>query len=238
MYHKSSLLLIFCLLFLNFSNSQNSDQVFKIFDSIVGLENTILYNGFEFQDSEVTINEKNKFLFPESDYQIGSVRYSNQYFPEVPLKFNVVDDRLFVKITYGNTSAFFQLISEKVEEFSIQDKNFKRLDFPEEVNGFYQELFTSQDYSLYKKYRKTAKEKFDRNFLYYEFNFSEPSYLIVHNNRAFRADSKNDLTDIFPDRKKEIKSFYKDQKSLSQRNMDAFMQNLVKEMTNQKTMNP
>ncbi|MCM8569915.1 hypothetical protein NE848_11035 [Gramella jeungdoensis] len=233
MFRKQAILLCCSLFIFSIGNSQTAEKVYEVFDSRVGLENTVLFNGFQYQDPVKTINDNNKFLFPGNEYSNGEVSYSGHYFFDVKLKFNLVDDRLFIKIAYDSTSAFFQLITEKIDSFIIRDIQFIRLDYSEEVKGFYQKLFSSKDYSLYKKYRKDSNEKHDKSFFYYEYKFTDPQYVLIYNEKPFQANSRRDVIDIFPDKKSEIKQFYKEQKSLSKRDMDAFMENLLKGIINQ-----
>lgn len=213
------LLLIFKIGF-----SQGSNEIYTSFDETVSLKNTILYNGILYMDDEKTINENNKFIFSPDRFLPGSVIYFGQYFPEVQLRFNAVDDRLLVKIINQEGTSSFELIQDEVQEFNIDGHTFTKApaSVKMEREGFFELISTKDDAKIYKKYAKRKKKKLDKGFSYFEFYPETPLYYLILENTSYSLNSFRELRYVFPGSRKEIKEFFKMNKKMKESNPDEF----------------
>lgn len=214
---------------------QGSTEIYNTFDNVVGFENTVLYNGIESLDLQKTINEKNKFLFTTTNYSIGTIVYDGQYFPAVRLKFNVVDDRLLAQIPVNGRYSSFQLITQKIENFSLNGHHFQKLDDPDNnisFKGFYEQIFSGDEVKVFKKYQKSEKKKLDKSYIYYEYSPDDPEYYLKYKGEYYAVNSKSEVIEVFPSLKKEIRQTYRSEKDLRKSNSDAFMILLFNQIVN------
>ncbi|MDR5590440.1 hypothetical protein [Christiangramia sp. SM2212] len=232
---NSSWVLVLLFICLQSSAQQNFKDVYLLFDKTVGYENTVLLNGIENIDPEKTINSKNKFLNSSSDFTVGSITYDGQYFPEIAMRFNLVDDEVLVRLPIDKAFTTFKLITRKIESFEISGHYFIKLNViseTDELSGFYEQFFKSGNFRLLKKFRKKGDKELDKNFLYYEYKFKKPSYHFWYKENYYSANSRRNLFAIFPSISKEIRSFYKDRRNVRKKNPDKFMEQLFVEITN------
>lgn len=225
---------LLCLVF-HLSFSQNS-QIYEAFDNAIGIENTVLFNGIENIDQEGSVNEKNKFLFPNSEgYSPGSITYMNQFFPDVHIKFNVVDDVILIEIPFKGKTSNFQLISNEISSFSINGKSF--INIPD-ANGdadFYESILEKNSAIVFKKYKKSSRKKLDRNFTYFEYEFETPDYYLKMGKELFPINTKKEIIEIFPEQKELIRNFFKENKNLYRQQHDQFMKLIFEKLIPGKT---
>ncbi|MEE2772810.1 MAG: hypothetical protein VX712_11385 [Bacteroidota bacterium] len=214
-------LLCFCL-----HQARAQDQaIYKAFDNAIGIENTVLFSGVEYLDNTQSVNAKNKFLYTGQEYVPGSLTYNKQFFPEVFLKYNVVDDRLLIQLSYQGKQSNFELVTAQVDSFTIGTHDFVRIqnENPDIQNGFFEKLLDKNGLQLFKKYRKNSRKKLDRSFTYYEYEFDTPDYFLQKGNDFFEIGGRGDVVDLFPENKTEIKEIFKQYRDLFRSNRDAFM---------------
>lgn len=146
-------LLCFCL-----HQARAQDQaIYKAFDNAIGIENTVLFSGVEYLDNTQSVNAKNKFLYTGQEYVPGSLTYNKQFFPEVFLKYNVVDDRLLIQLSYQGKQSNFELVTAQVDSFTIGTHDFVRIqnENPDIQNGFLKSYWIKMGFS----YLKISKEQ-------------------------------------------------------------------------------
>ncbi len=210
-------------------------NLYRAFDTAVGLENTVLFNGIESVDLQKSINDKNMFLFPSGNFIVGDVFYDGQFFPGVQLKFNVVDDRLLVRIPMDGSYSAFQLITEKIERFSMNGHSFRKIkptSKEDPYKGFYEELVVGEEAVLLKKHRKTEKKRLDKDFIYFEYNPDDSKYILNLKGDNYPVNSRREIIDVFPELKNEIRVTYRKEKSLRKSDPDAFMKLLFSKIIN------
>ena len=234
--HLTSRLAIGFLLFsVNLSQAQQDhSELYQFFDKNVGAENTLLYNGIENIDLQRTIDDANKFLLKGRDFEKGSLVYDGQFFPEVPMRFNLVDDEIIVSLKNDQENSIFKLIKEKVERFTLDDRDFVFI--PANANseiseGFFQELYKSGNFEVFKKYLKREFKILDRTNPYYRYEVIDPEYYMKYDKSYYKINSWKDLATHFPSFKKDIRKFYKDNKQLRKEDPDRFTTQLFTEVT-------
>lgn len=219
------------LYFSGFSQNSTKDEIYSWYDEQTGIENSTLFRGIEYVEVHRMINEKHKF-FPSDEFQRGSLTYDGQSYHNVPLKFNIYDDLLVVNLQQEQRNSFFQLFSEKINDFQINNHKFRYLN-PEDnsnIHGFYEVISEEDDFKILKKHRRNMRDVRDKNVAYTEFITADPVYIFQHNNEFFDLNSRRDLFSEFPDYRNEIRGFYNKYRKLSRDNPDEFMKNLSYEM--------
>lgn len=223
-------ILVFLLIGLNsMSQIVSENNLFKTFDNIVGLENTGLYNGTEFQDPFLNTDGTFRY-FNQFNFAKGNITYDNQFYPDVLLKYDLLDDNVITR-SDDNLSLFqIKLIPEKISEFSIYGRDFIRLsnvDDPNYGHGFFEKGFIGNQVSLYIKHIKKKGESALNTGIQYNFK-SNNFYILKYNNSYYDADSIKDLMKALPKMEKQIRDFHKRFRTLYNSNRDVFIVNLVK----------
>jgi len=211
-----------------FSQSKLPNEIYETYDKIVGLENTGLYNGTEFTDPFLNTDGTYRY-YNGYDYTRGSVTYNGQYYVNVLLNYDLLEDNLLTR-SDDNLSIFnVKLIPEFVTSFSVGGHNFVRLsdgDLNISGNGFFEAAYLGNVFELYIKHTKKKKDKALNSGIQYR--FSEANFYIVKSKGRYSlVDSQRDLREFIPEKDKEIRDFYKTYKALNKSNPDLFMIKLL-----------
>ena len=230
---KNYLLLISVLLitFSGLSQDYSQKTIYSWYDKQSGIENSILFRGIEYVEKDRMINEKHKF-FKTQLFQNGSLTYDGQTFYGVPLKYNIFNDLLLVNLQQGSKNLIFQLIRNKVDSFTIDSHKFKYLNDSNlsEIEGFYEVINDEEEFKIYKKYLQNSRELRDENVAYIEFSMEDSIYIYQLGTDFYKLGNRNDLISKFPQLKKEIRNFYKQNKLILKDSPEVFMSNLAREM--------
>mgnify|MGYP000465819340 CR=1 FL=1 len=219
-----------------FSQNNSKDKIYETYDNIVGLDNTGLYNGTAFTDLFLNTDGTYRY-FNGFDYVKGSVTYNGQYYVNVLLKYDLLEDNLLTQ-SDDNLSIFnVKLIPEFIESFSIYNHNFVRLKetgLGLSGNGFFEEAYLGNDLNLFIKHTKKKKDKALTTGIQYK--FSKDNFYVLKSNGTYSlVSSARDLRKILPEKEQEIRQFYKSYKSLYKSNPDSFMTKLVKYLDGSET---
>nr|WP_299173595.1 hypothetical protein [uncultured Allomuricauda sp.] len=208
--------------------STNNDVTYQWFDQIVGIENTALVNGIEYEEEHRAINDKTKF-FKSKDFLNGTVTYKNQSYFGLQLKYDLYESNVLVRLPNRIGGTTLKLIKDEVQDFTIDGHSFSAIADKDgaSFSGFYERLFKGEYLGLYTKYKKNAVERTDKKSLYYEFIEGESEHLIQYRTKFYRIESKKDLVELFPEFKSEITAHYKRNKTKKKRRAGFFMSSLV-----------
>ncbi|MDP2685574.1 MAG: hypothetical protein Q8O62_00010 [Aequorivita sp.] len=212
-----------------FAQSNFQNNIYETYDKIVGLDNTDLYNGTEFTD--LFLNTDGSFrYFNGFDYTKGSVEYAGQFYSNVSLKYDVLEDNLLVR-SDDNLSVFnVQLIPEFVSEFTIYNKHFVRLtetNLNLSGNGFFEKSYLGNDLSLYIKHTKKKKDRPLKSGIQYR--FTDANFYVLESGGAYYlVGSSKHIEKILPEKEEQIRNFHKSYKALYKSNPDVYMEKLVK----------
>lgn len=218
--------MIFCVLV---SRGQTTDQqtgYLQWFDQQVGIENTALYKGIIYKESYRTINDKVKF-YKTAEWYTGSVVYSGQLFTNVQLKYDVFGDQLILKQLDKLGGGSILLFKDKISEFVIDETRFTHEKGSTDINGFYELLWNDENSRLLSKHLKNDFLRKDRSAAYYEFVDLKREYVLKRGGTYYKLKGKKELTNIYPDLKKEIDTFYQKNRRLRTRDTDAFMVGII-----------
>lgn len=228
---KLNFLLLAFIGFGAFSQNNSQQNIYEAYDKMVGLDNTGLYNGTEFTD--LFLNTDGTFrYFNGFDYSKGSVEYNGQYYSNVSLKYDLLEDNLLTR-SEDNLSIFnVKLIPDFVKSFSIYNRDFVKLQHTNlsiAGNGFFEIGYLGNEVSLYIKRTKKKKDKPLNTGVQYR--FSEENFYVLKTNGNFYVVGKaKDVWKILPEKEDRIRQFYKSYKALYKSNLDSFMVKLVQNL--------
>lgn len=237
-YQKKSAFLILFGLFLNILNihSQTSNDVaiYNWFDKTVGKENLDIINGIPHTNPFRTNGETN--LYYLNQYESGTLNYEGQTYYNVKLKYDIYRDILVLN-PYGESENIgVNVITTKVQSFSIKDKNFVNIDkkdplVTEFTPGYYEENKISPDFIFYIKHHKNQLKSVSEGVLLYSYE-ENTSFFLDLNGKIYSIKSKNDIIKLFPEQKKQINGFYLMNRELRKSDLNQFMRNLMKYINN------
>lgn len=214
-------------------NQSNRENHYQWFDEVVGLKNIGLFNGTRYKEKYRTKNGNHKF-YVTSEYSIGNIVYDQEPYFNVKMKYDIHEDQVIISIPNKAFSGdiIFQLLAEKIDQFSLYDKYFIKMEnLDDNISGFYEIIFKNSNFVLYKKNIKTKTKIIDNKSIFYDFNVKN-YYLILSKGEYSEIQSHKDLIKLFPEHKREIKSFIKTQKRLKKSNYDLYMTKLMNDLSN------
>lgn len=207
-------------------NTNDTHAYYLAFDSIVGQENTALYNGKRYIEKYRATSE-NHLFYKDVDFLKGALVYSDQPFYNQYLKYDLLNDVLIVKPS-GDKSYFnIELISEFLQEFTIENTLFVNLSqISSQQKGFAELVYKGNAFLLLRKLEKKIKERIKNEKLFYEF-IESYHFLVAYQNKVEVIDSKRSLKKFIPEKASEIDAFYRSNKTLLKVNPDLFMERLI-----------
>lgn len=211
----------------------NYPEAYRAFDATISRENTNLLAGIEYIEQHPVINDKHKF-YETTEFRSGQVTYRGETYDKVDLRYNIFDDVLIARIPKRKGQATFQLFTNRVQGFKINETQF--VNIPEKdsgkqaITGFFEILDSSEVFSLYKKHRKKSQKQLDRDFVYFEFEPDDPEYAIKYEGKYFSMNREKDWKEVFPEQKQVISEFFNREKNLQREKPDAFMTKLANEI--------
>lgn len=241
-YHKKKSFFILFGLILNIHiiTSQTNDiNTYNGFDKTIGKENLDIINGTPhtnpFRTTKESIN-----LYYINTYELGNLTYDGQIYYDVNLKYDIFRDILILSPSDKSQNIGINLAKTKVSSFSIKDINFvnienknnKDLKLP---SGYYEQNIYYPYFTFYTKHYKDQQDIIsdDQAFVIYKEN---PSFFIDLKNTVYQIKTKKDLIKLFPEQKKQINEFYLMNRELKKTNLNLFMKNLMKYISNSLTI--
>jgi hypothetical protein len=159
---------------------------------------TRLYNGIEFIDPFQRRAIEGFPYFLLDDWQDGSILYDGQLYENVAMLFDIFQNRVIVE--HSNTHSKIELVTEKINSFTIADKYFIQLQSPNE--GFYEQLYWGE-IKIYVRHYKTIHEKVDENRKIIEFITKRKLY-ILKNGIYYQVTSKKSALNVLKEHKSEL----------------------------------
>lgn len=236
-YHPTKLLMLkkIILLLVAFSTlsafCQNSagEKLFNWFDSEIGKQNLDVNNGLLFNDAYPTDKKTNRY-FENEKFDIGEVEFDNQYYNEVCINYDLLEDALLIKPNCENDRKSLILIKERNKSFVFKGKKFVNINYNASIknqnfSGYYEEVVSTNTLKFYTKYKKNKKEKYVENSIVTEYDLKN-EFCLFYKNTFHKIDSKNSITKLFPELKTQINSFYQVNNQTEENNKVLFMKNL------------
>lgn len=238
-YQKNSIFLVLFGLFLNFhpiySQSNADISTYNWFDKTVNKKNLDIVNGAPHTNPYRTVGDNNMYYIDDK-YEIGTLVYENQKYYNVKLKYDIYRDILVLNPYEASENIGLNVIRNKVQSFSIKDKNFILIDrkensLPEFTTGYYEENKIAPDFIFYIKHHKDQQKAINDAGLYYVYK-ENTSFFVELKNKVYKINDKSDIINLFPEQKKQINGFYLMNRELKKTDLNQFMTNLMKYINN------
>ncbi|WP_223034324.1 hypothetical protein [Hanstruepera marina] len=216
------------------SNNLNSEKVYYVaFDSIIGIENTELYNGKRYVDRFRSSKENHRF-YKDFTFVNGYVVYNNQPYYNLNLKYDLFEGVLITKLKGDKKFFNMVFITNDVQEFKIHDSRFVNINNyinSKDFTGFAELLYEGEHIVVLKKHDKKKTDKIKEQSVIYEFK-PITSFIVTNRTTIATIKSKKDFKSIFPDKMEAVNTFYKNNKSLNKSNPDLFITRLSELINN------
>lgn len=230
---KNLLLISFILFFVCFGFSQSKNQgssMYSNFDKTIGTFNTKLSYGVFFEEKFRKRIKNNHNCFLSDVFQKGNIHYRGEDFFNAELKYDIVNDIIIARIT--NQEQKLSIILEKnlIDHFQIHNHNFVNT-FPQKY-GFLEKIAVFDNFSVLKKHQKSVEKNTNENYVYHTFEKEVDEFYLHYNNQYFPIESRKDFIKIFPEKRKQITSFFNDNSSLKKNNYKTFVIELMNQLEN------
>lgn len=226
------IIVLFWLPLLSFSQTNTTKNNYSLwFDQVLNPEYTGLSNGVQYVNTEVNRGVKNEHPYFLNTSVKGSIKYDNQHYQEVEMKYNLESEELIIKLNSGSVFYVIKLIYDKIDTFTIRDSKFIKInDLYSDgsmIRKFYEVLYQDSTFTLLKhhKKKKTAA-KTEGKTQYYRY-LSTIKHILYYDNTYNEIKSKSDIIALFPESKIEIKEFYQQYRPLLKRDTDLFFKRLL-----------
>ena len=228
---NSSKLLILLILTSNlfcYSQNTNTTELYKWLDNAVGKENLNINNGKLLLNYDKPINGIDRFFSPI--FENNSVQFDNQIYNDVTLNYDVLNDDVIIKPLGVNDRRQIIALKENIDYFTINSKKFKNLNYktvnlPVFVNGFYEEKLVTSNVILFIKHFKNKRNFINGDKTNDDFEDSN-SFLIYYNEVYYEINSKKNSTTLFPQLTENIDAFYTNYDYLERTNKTEFYEKL------------
>ncbi|MGJ8742973.1 hypothetical protein [Polaribacter sp.] len=201
-------------------------EAFIWLDSMIGKHNLPINNGVIYIEQYRTLKDNHHFLI-DHNFHNGDVEYDGQTYYNIPIKYDVFEDNLIVKIPSVNENYPLVLAKEKISAFYLNSNSFINT----KENGFMSQLSKYKDFILYKKYFKKRLSKTSTRFSYHKF-IPENTYFIGKNDVYTNINKKKYWLQLFPNKKNIIRGYFKENAQKLEHKPDAFMIELLKKCMN------
>ncbi|WP_139344254.1 hypothetical protein [Cellulophaga omnivescoria] len=195
--------------------TKHDEAIYRWFDKQIGLENTLLYNGY-LDDGDAYFEKENAYkdshrYYNQFDFYEGSLIYDNQFFNNINIKYDLFEESLLLTLKNSdNNLRTIRPLNNKVKSFSIDDKYFVNIDFLENngevLKGYAELLLNTANFNFYRKHFKQKNEVWSTGKLQYKFSYKSQDFL-YYKNEFIRINKSRQLFKIFPEYKKVIKEY-------------------------------
>lgn len=222
------IILFFASLIIN-AQDNSCSFVYNWVDKTLGGENLSINNGKIHTNYDLTLNNENRYL-ESINFVKGELNYENQNYYNLNLKYDIYNDELILNPSNESEYIKINLIKDNIAFFSLFGKKFVQIK-DIQFNGFYQEIQTGKNGVFFIKHLKEKKEILNDNKVYSKY-FYKNEYLIFHENKYLKINSKKDLIKIYSNNKSQINDFYESKGNLKKENELKFMENLFRYINN------
>jgi hypothetical protein len=148
----------------------------------------------------------------------------------VPLKYDLLNDELVVKLDGENNNLGFNPVKAKVAFFYINGMKFANVELdpshPEFAKGFYEQTDAGDDLILYTKHYKDRIEVLTHDVVLNKY-LEKNDFILKYKNGWYKMNSQKDAVRIFPDFENKIVRFYKNNGPLERSDRKQFTKNLA-----------
>lgn len=177
----------------------------------IGVESH-LYNGVLYKEYNAHTSDEGIPYFRTEDWQDGSVFYDGELYEDVPMIYDLVQEKIVIEHGYGGIK--LELINEKIKYFTLSGHTFVRLVADSSRSpirtGFYDLLYDGKAKCL-AKLQKTYNEEIVSRELLIKFRENN-RYFIVLNGRYYQVKGKSSILSVLEDRAADIRKFIRKNK--------------------------
>lgn len=225
---KKLLVLFFiCCYSLVSSQSNENKETYALFDAIIGQQNLEINVGIKYTEKYKTFNRNHHFLFADK-FQKGTLKYNNQMYYNISMKYDTYEDNLILKINSKTENFPIILNRELISFFKLNNKAFYNIN----LSGFYEIIYKSENITLVKKHFSKKHKLTNNSFIYPNFTHEE-TLLILKNNKFQSVKKKKYFHEIFPNKKKLINGFFRMNTTMKKKDNATFVLNLIKKLDNE-----
>lgn len=195
---------LLALFFLSNCYSQNAvSKIYTNFNNTINFNNTPIGFG-ELYKEKYRKKKGNHNFFLTDQFKKGNIKYDGNYFYNINLKYDLVDDAII--LNFSNLNQSISIICEKknISSFEIDKFHFVNT----EEYGFVEVLLSKENFSIFKKHKKIKKEIKDEGVMYYTFKDKREELILFYQNIYYPVSSKKDFIKIFPEEKQYIIEFF------------------------------
>jgi len=216
-----------CCYTLTYSQSNENKDAYVLFDTAIGRKNLNINVGVKYSEKFKTFNRNHHFLFADK-FQKGDVKYDNQMYYNVSMKYDTYHDNLIVQINSESENFPIILNRELISFFNLYNKTFYNINSV----GFYEIIYKSENTALVKKHFSIKNQLTNNSFIYPNFTHEE-ALLVLKNDKFQSIKKKKYFHQIFPNKKKAINLFFRMNSTMKKTDHAAFVLKLIKKLDNE-----
>ena len=221
---KKTKFLLFFIYTINFFSQSNEKEALVWFDNIVGKKNLDINIGVRYVEKYRSLEGNYHFLF-NNQFNKSTIKYDNQTYYEVPIKYDILDDDIIVNIPSERENYSLILNKSKIESFILFNKLFVNL----KEYGINEKLYSNNKVTLFKKYSGHASTFIHKNNYFNKFSLNL-KHLIFIKGKFYSANSKKELKKIFLNKKDLINTYFSNNKKKFRDSKDDFLIELLKKL--------
>ena len=204
---KKHLFLVLFTVIIFDSRGQSESRTTEYFDQLIGLNSLGLINGAEYTSPRRA--KKSHAFYNVDEWQNGNLFYRGQLYKNVPMKFELVANRIAIqKTTNTRKKTSVAVQKEHLEWFEIDGNIFRKVKLNKR-SIYVQEHYAGERVKLYETHRKKLEVNQNTYVLNYE---SKNELFLKKGTQIAPFKGKKDIVSIFPDKKKLINNFIRSNK--------------------------
>lgn len=179
------------------SSTPPFENVLKYYYDTIG-DASPIYRGLIYTDQ---FGGKDHPFLEENRWVLGSLLYDDLYYPEIYLKYDVVNQILLTTHNFNNA---FIIDDSKIKRFKLEKRLFTKLDLS--ADHSYYEVIVCGDVSVVALRLKRLKEIKEYPSTRREYP-TDDKFFIVKNENLYRVKGKRSVLEVLEDQKKQLKKF-------------------------------
>jgi hypothetical protein len=174
--------------------------------------NQELVNGTYYED--MYRNAIGHPFFQADEYQSGMLLFRNRAYGPLEMKYDIYDQKILVKYTFGNSIVLFIPPVDFIDQFTLNGKTFIKYGEPGKEQRFFQVIGPNGNLQCFYHWRKTRNDSYHMpQYLSHEFHKSDKKCYLLLNNELKIYRGNRSFVNLFPKQaQKKIRHFIKNQK--------------------------
>lgn len=190
--------------------------------TVQGIESPIIQGTHFYKKEEQIITPDQNPFYGEGWDRLGKISYEGRQYSKMNIIYNTSEDLLLIRSWEMDINGTQSLLinQTKIDSFIIHSDKFLSFEYAKVGDeGFYRQVMQGKNVGFYSKEKKTG----DLDGLIYEFE-EQRHYYIRYRDKTYNFKQIPSLYRIFPEHKKQIKKFIKDNFSGVRKDNEALFQ--------------